>query len=45
MRAVHASEPCFELCPLKSKPTNNAGDFELRDSYEKIIEADFHRKN
>ena len=29
----HASEPFFELCAVKSKPTNSACDFEPLDSY------------
>ena len=32
---VYAVESCFKLCGVKSKPTNNACDFEPRDSYEK----------
>ena len=32
---VHASEPCFELCAVKSRPTNNACNFEPCDSYKK----------
>ena len=35
MCAVHASEPYFELCGIKSKPTNSACDSESRDSYKK----------
>lgn len=37
LSVVHASEPCFELFEYKSKPTNNACDFETRDSYKKIF--------
>ena len=33
MRVVLVSESYFELCAVKSKPTNNACDFEHRDSY------------
>ena len=32
---VHASEPCFELRAVKSKPSYNACDFDPRDSYKK----------
>ena len=32
---VYASEPCFELCAVKPKSTNNARNFEPRDSYKK----------
>ena len=28
MCLVHDIEPCFELCAVKAKPTNNACDFE-----------------
>ena len=36
---VHASEPCFELFEYKSKPTNNACNFEARDFYKKIFRS------
>ena len=32
---VYASEPCFELRTVKSKPSYNACDFDPRDYYEK----------
>ena len=49
---IYASECCFDLRVVKSKPSNNARNFEPRDSYNKkdyykkktifiIIEADF----
>ena len=43
MCVVYAGKLCFELCPVKSKPTNNTSDFEFY--HLRITETDFPVKN
>ena len=38
---IYASECCFDLRAVKSKPSNNARNFEPRDSYNK---KDYYKK-
>ena len=34
---VNASKPCFELCTVKAKPTNDACNFEPHNSHQELL--------